>query len=197
MPNSKLERQVVYLLFRHELFMGFLRSISLVRLLALILIDFTVISIWVANEELPPDSAMGIYIVVPFVFLINLIVAGILYLFKKRYSYIFLINAILSSIIMYNLFVYGMQRTMDSMYDSWEFSKNDTLFLIDKANKFNEFSMSYMTEPGSSTQYISGSTKSKGDTLLLLTGSTRMYIVNGMLYNLRGIKSPIILKVRN
>lgn len=128
---------------------------------------------------------------------VNLIVAGILYMFKNRYSYIFLINAVLSSIIMYNLFDYGMQRTMDTMYDSWEFSKNDTLFVIDKANKFNEFSMSYITEPGSSIQYISGSTNFRGDTLSLTTGSTRMYIVNGMLYNFRGLKSPIILKVRN
>jgi hypothetical protein len=177
--------------------MSFLRSISMIRLLALILVDVILISIWVSNEDLPPDSAMGIYIVVPFVFLINLIVAGILYLFKNRYSYIFLINAVLSSIIMYNLFNYGMQRTIDSMYDSWEFSKNDTLFVIDKANKFNEFSISYITQPGSSTQYISGSTKSKGDTVSLLTGSTRMYIVNGMLYNFQGIKARIVLKVRN
>jgi hypothetical protein len=177
--------------------MSFLRSISLLRLLALTLVDFTLISIWVANEELPPDSAMGIYIVVPFVFLINLIVAGILYLFKKRYGYIFLINAILSSIIMYNLYIYGMRRTLDKMYDSWEFSRNDTLFSVNKSNQYNEFSISYSTEPGSSTQFISGTTKTKGDTLSLITDSMSLYILNRKIYNFQSAKSPILMKVTN
>lgn len=114
--------------------MSFLRSKMFLAILALVIIDFIVIWIWVLNAELSPDSAMGIYIVIPIVFFLNLTLAGILFLFKKEYSFVFLVNAIVSSIIMYNLFGYGIDRTTDNMYDSWEFSRNDTVFVINKVN---------------------------------------------------------------
>ncbi len=177
--------------------MRFLRSKTFLVLIALVLVDFTVIWIWVVNDEPSPDSAIEIYIVVPFVFLLNLIIAGILFLFKKKYSSIFLVNSILSSIIMYNLFGYGIHKTIDNMYDSWEFTKNDTVFVINKSNEYNEFSMSYRTDPGSSTQFISGASKLQGDTLVLSSGSTHMFIVKDSLYNFQAVKSSIKLKIRN
>ena len=178
--------------------MSFLRSKTFLGILALVIVDFVVIWIWVLHADLAPDSAIAVYIFVPFVFFLNIILAGILVLFKKKnYSLIFLLNAIASSIIMYNLFGYGVEKAIDDIYDSWEFSRNDTLFVIDKANDYQEFSISYSTDLGSSIGFMSGAAKFKGDTLVLSSGYTHMYILKDRLYNFQGLKSPIILTIRH
>lgn len=51
--------------------------------LALLLLDILIIWIWAKNEDLGPGSAMVIYLVVPLVFIINVIIGGLLFFIKS------------------------------------------------------------------------------------------------------------------
>jgi hypothetical protein len=161
--------------------------------LLLFLIDILIIWIWATNSDLGPGSAMIIYIVVPFAFILNIIIGVILFFTKKIYSSMFFINCIVAPVITYWLFTSEMSNQHKEHLDHWSFNLQDTTFRITKWNKYNEFSMSYSEMPGSSTSFLDGIYVQKKDTLLLITDSIKMYIQHDKLYNFRKSKNPIAL----
>lgn len=165
--------------------------------LVLALIDLLVIWLWTINSDLGPGSAMVVYIVVPFVFIINMIIGAILFFTKRVYSPLFFINCIVASAITFSLFTLEMNNQDKEHFDSWDFSLQDTTFSITKWNKYNEFSISYGENTGSSTSFLDGKCEQKKDTLFLITDSIRMYIHHDKLHNFRRSKNPITLKIRN
>ncbi|WP_316812935.1 hypothetical protein [Pedobacter heparinus] len=173
--------------------MRFSPSVTLKGTIILALLDLAIIWFWVKNEDLD-GAAMYIYIVVPFVFMINLIIGGVLFFLKRPYSVMFFINCISSSLIAFWLFTSEMTLQAKAAYDIWIFDLQDTTYRISKSNKYNEFNMSYSLHPGSSWSFINGTYKQHKDTLLLNADSIRMFIHSGKLYNFRQSKTPITLK---
>jgi hypothetical protein len=171
--------------------MFFLSSRALRGSLLLILIDILIIWIWATNSDLGPGSAMVIYIVVPFAFIINIIIGVVLFFTKRVYSPLFFINCIIAPVITYWLFTLEMRNQYKGHFNHWSFNLQDTTFRITKWNKYNKFSISYSEMPGSSTSFLDGRCVQKKDTLLLITDSTKMYIHANKLYNFR--KSSILL----
>ncbi|WP_316841990.1 hypothetical protein [Pedobacter gandavensis] len=165
--------------------------------LILVLIDILVIWLWAINSDLGPGSAMVIYIVVPFAFIVNIIIGGILFFTKRVYSPLFFINCIIAPAITYWLFTSEMSNQYKEHFDQWSFNLQDTTFRITKWNKYNEFSISYSDGPGSSTSFLDGKCEQKKDTLLLIADSIKMYIHHDKLHNFRKSKNPITLKIYN
>lgn len=164
--------------------------------LILALIDILVIWLWAINSDLGPGSAMVVYLVVPFVFIINIIIGVILFFAKRIYSSMFFINCIISPVITYWIFTLEMNNQYKEHFDHWGFNLRDTTFRITKSNKYNEFSISYSEGPGSSsTSFLDGKCEQKKDTILLIADSISMYIHNDKLYNFRKSKDPIALKI--
>ena len=177
--------------------MNFSSSKTFKGTLILLLIDMLVIWIWAKNSDLGPGSAMVIYIVVPFAFIINIIIGVVLFFAKRIYSALFFINCIAASVITYWFFTLEMSNQYKGHFDHWSFNLRDTTFRITKWNKYNEFSISYSEGPGSSTSFIDGKCEQKKDTLLLISDSISMYIHDNKLYNFRKSKHPIILRINN
>lgn len=167
--------------------------------LILVLIDILLIWLWAINSDLGPASAMVIYIVVPFVFIINIVIGVVLFFTKRVYSSLFFINCIVASVITYWVFKLEMSHQYKGHFDHWSFNLQDTTFRITKWNKHNEFSISYSDSEnsGSSTSFIDGKCEQNKDTLLLIADSISMYIHNDKLYNFRKSKDPIVLKIYN
>jgi len=166
---------------------------TLKGVLLLAVIDIVIIWLWAANEDLQ-GAAMYVYILVPFVFLINLIISGILFFVKRAYSAMFFINSVSASFIAYWLFTAEMSKQADAAFDSWRFNIQDTIFRIDKSNKTNDFSISYSFESGSSFSFMEGQYKLKNDTLLLKSDSVTMFIYKGKLHNFRQSERPSTLE---
>jgi len=175
--------------------MNFSSSKTFKGTLILLLIDMLIIWIWARNSDLGPGSAMDIYIVVPFAFIINMIIGVVLFFTKRVYSALFFINCIAAPVITYWIFTLEMSNQYKGHFDHWSFNLQDTTFRITKWNKYNEFSISYSEGPGSSTSFIDGKFEQKKDTLLLTSDSLSMYIHNNKLYNFRKSKDPIVLKI--
>ena len=150
------------------------------QLLILTILDFIIIWFWVGEPD--PSVSIGIIIVVPFVIIINLILAGLFYAFKRQYSKAFLINSIISAIIMYNLFIAGIGRHQRMRYEGWNFQINDTTFNITHSKLDSTFSMTYSTNPGSSLSFIDGRFIDKSSFYLLTTDTTKFIIKNNLLF---------------
>lgn len=166
-----------------------------IQLLLLTVLDFVIIWFWVKEQDPDPSVSIGILIVVPIVIIINLIIAAVLFAVKRQYAKAFLINSIISAIIMYNLFIAGIDRHQQLRYDGWNFKIKDTTFNILHSKLDDRFSMSYSTNPGSSSSFIDGKFISKNGFCLLTTDTTNFIIKNNFFFGFRGNDSIKLTKV--
>ena len=151
-----------------------------IQLFILTILDFIII--WFGVGDPDPSVSIGIIIVVPFVIIVNLILAGLFYTFKRQYSKAFLINSIISAIIMYNLFIAGIGRHQRMLYEGWSFKIKDTTFNITHSKLDSTFSITYSTNPGSSSGFIGGLFIDKTSFYLLTTDTTKFIIKNNLLF---------------
>lgn len=152
-----------------------------IKLLILTIIDFLLIWLWVKQMDPDPSVSIGIFLVVPLVVGINLLLALLLYFIRRQFSKLFLINILISGIIMYLVFGLGIKRHQQIRYESWTFKIRDTTFRITHMKLDSTFSMSESTMPGSSTSFLDGNFRKNGNEYHLITDSTNYVIKNGLL----------------
>jgi hypothetical protein len=163
------------------------------QLLILTILDFIIICFWVGEPD--PSVSIGIIIVVPFVIIINLTLAGLFYAFKRQYSKAFLMNSIISAIIMYNLFMAGIGRHQRMRYEGWNFIIKDTIFKITHSKLDSTFSITYSTNPGSSSSFIEGQFIDKNNFYLLTTDTTKFIIKDNFIFGFQNNDSIKLTKI--
>ncbi len=168
---------------------------KLFKILGIIIIDFVLIWLWVYQIDPDPSISIGIIVLVPFVFVVNLILAGILYLLKEsEYSRLFLINSLVASFLMYYLFVEGIDRHQNKRLESWEFSAADTTFSLTRWKNTNSFSLTYSLEIGSSWGFMDGDCELKNTEWILKADSIEMKISDNKLIGFRNQNDTIRMK---
>lgn len=159
---------------------------ALYKILGLAVIDFGLIWLWVYQMDPDPSVSIGIILLVPFVFVLNLIIAGVLfYAKKKEYSKVFLVNSVTASIIMFYLFGKGIDRYQNKRLEEWTFQKADTTFSLIRWKETNEFSMTYSLNPGSSWGCLDGQCENKNGKWILKVDTIKMEIDNDYLIGFR------------
>lgn len=162
---------------------------KLQKILGLVVIDFGLIWFWVYQKDPDPSVSIGIIFLVPFVFVLNLIIAGVLFFIKKKeFSRIFLINSVISSIMMFYLFGEGIDRHQYNLLEEWTFQKADTTFSLVRWKQTNEFSMTYSLRPGSSWGFMDGTYENQNGIWILNVDSLTMVIDKSD--NLIGFRNP-------
>ncbi len=163
------------------------------QLILLTFLDFIIIWFWVKQQDPDPSVSIGILIVVPLVIIINLIIAAILFRIKRQYAKAFLINSIISAIIMYNLFIAGIDRHQRLRYESWQFMQNDTTYRITHNKLDSTFDFSYSTNQGSSTSLLYGQVGYSGKNYILTNDTLRLIIKNNFLFGFQSNSDSIKL----
>lgn len=159
---------------------------TLYKIIGLAFIDFGLIWLWVYQMDPDPSVSIGIILLVPFVFVLNLIIAGVLYYAKKKeYSSIFLINSVTASIIIFYLFGKGIDRHQNKRLEQWTFQKADTTFSLIRWKETNEFSMTYSLNPGSSWSFLDGHCENKNGKWILNADTISIEIDNDHLIGFR------------
>jgi len=167
----------------------------LYKILGLAFIDFGLIWLWVYQMDPNPSVTIGIILLVPFVFVLNLIIAGVLfYAKKKEYARIFLINSVTASILVFYLFVKGIDRHQNKRLEQWTFQKADTTFSLTRWKETNEFSMTYSLNPGSSWGFLDGHCVNENGIWIFNADSLIMKIDNENLIGFRNETDSIIMK---
>ncbi len=165
---------------------------TLYKILGLAIIDFGLIWLWVYQMDPDPSVSIGIILLVPFVFVLNLIIAGVLFFMKKKeYSRVFLVNSVTASIIMFYLFGKGIDRNQNKTLEQWTFQRVDTTFSLIRWKASNEFSMTYSLNPGSSSGFLDGHCENKNGKWILRTDSTTMQIDKDNLIGFRNSTDTI------
>lgn len=144
--------------------------------------------------NLDPSISIFILVLIPFVIVVNLLVAGVVYYVRKQYSKFFLINTVISAVIMNYLFGEGISRRQANRLESWEFSHNNIRYQITHWKSEGEFSMSERLDPGSSIVFLKGRFVEANNEVYLTTDSTRYVIRNGILYGFGNESKGFLLK---
>jgi membrane protein YdbS with pleckstrin-like domain len=164
-----------------------------IKIVLLAIIDFLVIGFWVKENDPDPSISIAIVILVPIVIIINLLIALLFYFVKKEHSKLFILNSIISAILMYCLFQKGIDIHQNLRYESWRFEIKDTVFKITHSKLGSTFSLSESSNSGSSTSILDGKFTQKGNEFYLTTDTTEYKIKNEYLYGFKNIKDSIKL----
>lgn len=165
------------------------------KILGLATISFGLIWLWVYQIDPDPSVSIGILLLVPFIFVLNLIIAGVLFFVKKKdTAKMFLVNSLLSSIIMFYLFGKGIDRHQNRALEMWTFQKSDTTFSLIRWKETNEFSMAYSVNPGSYWGFLDGSCMNKNGKWILKADSITMKIDKDNLIGFRNLSDTIKMK---
>jgi len=150
---------------------------NFLKILGLTVIDFGLIWFTVYKINPDPSVTIGIFILVPIVFIVNIIIAGILFIFKrKEYGKLFLINSIIASILMYYQFTKGIDRHLNNELESWEFVNSGKTYSLNRWKNTNEFDITYSTGPNSSSGFLYGKCKQINHDWILTADSFSMQI---------------------
>ena len=155
------------------------------RLILLTLIDFIIIWLWVRQQDPDPSISIGVLILVPFVIAVNLIIAGILFATNRRSARLFVINSFISAVLVYVLFGQGISRHQRQRYESWIFQLQDTIYRIDYYKPDTTFSISYSTNPSSSSSYVYGHVFVADKHYVLANDTLKLVIKNNHLFGFR------------
>ncbi len=132
-----------------------------------------------------PSGSIALLFLLPFTVILNLIIALILYIKKKKYVLYFIMNALISPFLMSYLFKQGISRSLDNTYQEWSFRIADTTFNITREKQDKYFSMTYSNTEGMSVGFLNGNYKSVKDGYLLTTDSNQYIIKNDFLFGFR------------
>lgn len=156
-----------------------------VRLLLLTIIDFVIIWLWVRQSDPDPSVSIGLLLLVPFVVVVNLIIALMFYWTKRQYSLLFIANVVPSAILMYYLFIAGIDRHQRLRYEGWSFQLKDTIYRVKHSKLDSSFYMTYSTNPGSSTGFLDGKFIDNKNYYSLTTDTTKFIIKDNYLFDFR------------
>ena len=152
------------------------------RIILLAVIDFIVIWFWVKQMNPDPSASIGILLLVPFVVILNLFIALILYFTKRELASLFVVNSAIAGLLMFYLFEKGIDRYQNERLESWKFKLRDTTFVITHWKPEHTFSISESTNSGSSTSFLEGRFVAKEGQYFLTTETTKYKIRNEYLF---------------
>lgn len=155
---------------------------NFLTILLLLIIDVLVIWIWFYIEDPDPSGSIVLILIIPFIILVNILIAGLLWMLNKKfYSKYFIINSVFASIIAYFLWPLAIQRHQDQIWEIYSFEFNQNKYIIHIYKADDTFDIYESLNSGSSWTYQDGIIKRKDLEIILITDSTKYIIKNDSL----------------
>lgn len=157
----------------------------------LVLLDVVVLWLGVWYIDPDPSVSISLLILVPAVFICNIIIAIILAVLKKRNAGLFVLNALVASILLFFLFDAGIDRHQHRLFESWTFTVNDTAYNMVCWKQEPSFSITKYNGNGGSEGVAYGAWIAKGEDIYLQAG-VALYVIKGKhLYGFGGDVIPM------
>jgi hypothetical protein len=174
---------------------------KLVLTISLILIvDILCVGCWTLYIKPESSESIALIFLIPIVFMANFIIAAVIYFIKKYYTPFFIINAFISSVMMFLFFGWYIEIDKKINTESWEFFIDNTKYDISywSQNRDSTYRITYSYEPGMSFGDSNGRgiVHIKKDTIYFYAvDSTQYYIYNNYLYNFKNTDKVKIKKI--
>jgi hypothetical protein len=147
--------------------------------IGILILEIILLGLWIYTMKPDPSISIGIILIVPILFGINLIIGLILYFLKKPLSKIFLINTIICPLIFYALWSLWFMDYHKRNNTEFKFSLNEIVYELN-IGKNNEYF--YLCDENNKGRVYVGKYEKKGDSLILKDTKARMYIIDNKLF---------------
>ncbi len=147
--------------------------------IGLLVLQIILFGFWTYQMEPDPSVSIGIVIIVPILFVLNIIIGILLNFFKSKLSNLFLINSFVCPLIFFGIWNLWFLNYDDRISERFDFVIGKKNYEISLSKKTDYFSISDMTNQpnGSTTGLYFGKYERKTDSIKLTDGDTKMYIV--------------------
>jgi len=147
--------------------------------IGLLIFEVILLGFWTYQMEPDPSVSIGIIIIVPLLFVLNIIIGILFYLFKSKLSNLFFINSIVCPLIFFGIWNLWFMNYHERISERFYFVIGEKKYEISLSKKSNYFSISDMTNQpnGSSTGLYFGKYERKADSIKLIDGESKMFIV--------------------
>ncbi len=151
--------------------------------IGILILEIILLGLWIYRMEPDPSISIGIVLILPFLFGLNVIIRLILYFFKKPLSKLFLINLIICPLIFYVLWSLWFMNWNERNYEDFSFGIDNRKLEVSLSKTSDYFSISDLTNQpnGSTTGLYFGKYEKNGDSIKLTDGETKMYIIEDKL----------------
>ena len=157
----------------------------------ILIIDIIIIGSWILYIRPESSGSLVLIYAIPFLFLVNLVIAVIIFFIKKYYTPFFILNAFLSSIMLFCFFVLYTKIDIKKDYTSWNFRIDNINYEISYSSfhDANNYWAGIVHGDGFYQGYDMGKVKKQNDTIYFFSkdSSERYYIYKDYLYNFKGI----------
>lgn len=147
-----------------------------------------------------PSISIGLTVIVPFLFVLNIILGLLLYTLKfKHIAVAIFVNSVVSPLIFYFIWTSWYSKHDDRNYSIYSFDIGQSQFEINLSRNDNHFSITDITSQheGTTSELYYGKFQVKADSVLMMSNEHNMFIVNGKLFLFPRDSSAIDLQLKN
>ena len=141
-------------------------------------LEIILLGIWIYGMNPDPSISIGIVLIAPLLFGINLIIGLVLFFLKKPLSNLFFLNSIICPLIFYALWKLWFLNYHERNNTEYKFILNDIVYELNIKKKTEYF---YLSDEDDNGRFYVGKYEKIGDSIKLTDGDIKMYIVNNKL----------------
>ena len=151
--------------------------------IGILILEIILLGLWIYVLKPDPSISIGIVLILPIIFGINLIIAIILYFLKKPISKLFFANSIICPIIFYAFWNLWFMNWAERNYVEYSFRVDNRKLEVSLSKTSEYFSISDKSNQknGSTTGLYFGKYEKIGDSIKLTDGEKKMYIFENKL----------------
>ena len=163
--------------------------------LGIIIAQTLIFALLVFGSKPDPSVSIGLVVIAPFLFGVNIILAVLYFRKSKQIASLFLINSIVSPMIFSFIWMFWYDGYAKRYYTQYSFSIGSDRFEIDLSKTSNDFLITDITnqQNGTTTDVYYGKYQIKGDTILMVSLEHKMFILDRKLYYFPRDSSAIAL----
>lgn len=163
--------------------------------IGILILEIVLLGLWVYIIKPEPSISISIVLILPILFGINLIIGLLLYFLQKPQAKLFFANSIICPIIFYAIWSLWYMNWNQRNYENFSFDIDHRKVEISLSKTSDYFSISDLTNKpnGSTTGLYFGKYERIGDSIKLIDGKTKMFIVNNKLIGFPGNLTEIKL----
>ncbi|MFV8360062.1 hypothetical protein [Flavobacterium sp. LS1P3] len=143
-----------------------------------LILETLFLGLFIYNMKPDPSVSIALVLIIPFLFILNIIVATVLYFFKKEIAKLFFVNSIISPIIFYALWSLWFLDYQERNNKEYYFKIENKNFEISLSKTSDYFLISDSENIG---RVYGGKYETKFDSIILVDGKIKMAIINNKL----------------
>lgn len=147
--------------------------------IGILILEIVLLGVWIYMMKPDPSVSIGITLIVPILFGINLIIGLLLYFQKKPLSKLFFANAVICPLIFYLLWNLWFMNYHERNNAEYKFTINDVVYELSIGKNTEYF---YLCDENNDGRVYVGKYERKGDSILLKDSEYEMYIISNKLF---------------